>query len=263
MKLSVVTVSMNAEGCISKTIDSILNQTVPVYEYIMIDGKSKDRTYDIICSYDHVFEERGIRFIHISEPDKGISDAFNKGIARATGDLIGLINADDELMPETNRVLSETWEKGRTDVYYGNCWWVDEKRKQEYISYPKHDLKELLYNMVLIHPSTFITKNTYDECGCYSTDYKYCMDEELLYRLYKAGRKFQYVDAELTRFKAGGVSDTHASAVFKEGTKMALSYGAPLFTVKLIEIKKTIKDGISRMLKNTHIYWKLKKSRKI
>ena len=105
MKLSVVTISFNAEECIARTIQSVLAQTVPVYEYIMSDGASKDRTYEIICSYDAEFERRGIRFLHSSEPDKGISDAFNKGVSRATGDLVAIINADDELMPQARMSL--------------------------------------------------------------------------------------------------------------------------------------------------------------
>ena len=229
----------------------------------MIDGASKDKTYEIICSYDEEFKRRGIRFTHISEPDKGISDAFNKGIERATGDLVGIINADDELMPETNRILSNAWENEKADVYYGNCWWVDTAKHQEHMSKPKHNLDQLLYRMILIHPSTFVTKDTYNDCGVFNVDYKYCMDKELLYRLYREGKKFKYLDAELTRFKAGGVSDTHAQAVFSEGTRMACSYGEPYLKVKTIELQKIVKNKIVRLMKKTPIYRTLKKSREI
>ena len=92
MKLSIITVSFNAENCIKKTIKSVLNQIEPVYEYIIIDGASTDKTYNIICSYGEAFKNKGIKYIHCSEPDKGISDAFNKGIKKATGDLVGIIN---------------------------------------------------------------------------------------------------------------------------------------------------------------------------
>ena len=80
MKLSVVTVCLNAENCIALTMESVLNQTVPVYEYILVDGGSTDRTNEIIEEYKEKFLEKGIRFINISEKDNGISDAFNKGI---------------------------------------------------------------------------------------------------------------------------------------------------------------------------------------
>ena len=263
MKLSIITISFNAEKYIAKTIESVLTQTVPVYEYIMIDGLSKDYTYSIICSYDNEFKKRGIRFIHLSEPDRGISDAFNKGIARATGDLIGIINADDELLPKTNQILCDAWENEKADVYYGNCWWVDTERHIEFISRPKHDLDRLLYSMILIHPSTFVTKTAYTENGGFNEEFKYCMDKELLYGLYKAGKKFKYIDKELTRFKAGGVSDTHTRAVFREGTKMALSYGEPYIKVKVIEMQKTLKDIIVRLLKDTIFYRTLKNAEEL
>lgn len=259
MKLSIITISLNSERCIEKTIQSVLNQSVPVFEYIMIDGASMDRTYEIICSYDEEFKKRGIRFIHISEPDNGISDAFNKGIERATGDLVGIINADDELLPDTNKLLCKALEKNKADIYYGNCWWVDTTHHIEYVSRPRHKLENLLYNMVLIHPATFVTKLTYKECGGFNTEYKYCMDKELLYRFYKSGKKFQYVDAELTRFKSGGVSDTHSRAVYKEGTRMALSYGEPFIKVKAIEYRKVLRNKAVVFLKGTFLYKRIKK----
>ena len=259
MRLSIVTVSFNAEDCIEKTIQSVLKQTIPVYEYIMIDGASKDHTYDIICSYDEEFEKQGIRFIHISEPDKGISDAFNKGIDRVTGDLVGIINADDELLPKTNQILSEVYETYLSDIYHGNCIWVDEKNHREYVSKPKSlDLSKLLYSMILIHPSTFVKKEIYDRFGTFDISYKYCMDKELLYRFYRNGVKFYYLNESLTKFKAGGVSDKNAKLVFKEGSKMALSYGEPKIKVILVEYKKTIKTILVRLLKQSPLYVPLK-----
>ena len=162
MKLSMITICFNAEKVIEKTILSVLNQSEPVYEYILIDGASKDQSYEIIKSYEEQFKNKGIRYIHISEKDKGISDAFNKGIERATGDLVGIINADDELLPDTCKILNDYVKNYPADVYYGDCIWIDEKNHWEYVSKPKHDLKELLYNMILIHPSTFVKKSVYD-----------------------------------------------------------------------------------------------------
>lgn len=259
MKLSMITICFNAEQVIEKTILSVLNQSESVYEYILIDGGSKDRSYDIIKSYEESFASKGIRYIHISEKDKGISDAFNKGIERATGDLIGIINADDELMPETCNILKNYVKNNPADIYYGDCIWIDEKNHWEYVSKPKHNLDELLYNMILIHPSTFVTRETYRECGVFDISYRYCMDKELLYRFYKNGKNFQYVEASLTKFKAGGVSDTHAKAVFKEGSRMALSYGEPYVKVKFIEYKKLFREVLIRVLKKTPIYAVIKK----
>lgn len=262
MKLSIVTVSFNAEYCIERTILSVLNQTKSVYEYILIDGGSKDQTYTIIKSYEKAFANKGIRFIHQSEPDKGISDAFNKGITQATGDVVGIINADDELMPVTNEILCREFEKTAADVYYGNCLWIDTDRGTEHISKPKHDLKQLLYYMILIHPSTFVCKSAYDKYGVFNITYRYCMDKELLYRFYKRGAKFDYIDETLAKFKSGGVSDRNARKVIEEGTRLSIENGEPYIKAKMIEIKKRAKNFAAQNLKKTILYDKLKKTQK-
>lgn len=258
-KLSIVTVCYNAEDCIETTIASVLAQTEPVYEYIVVDGASKDGTYGLVCGYEEAFREKGIRFAHISEPDEGISDAFNKGIAMATGDLIGLINANDELLPETCGLLRQKWETERADIYYGNCIWVDTLRNREYVSKPKHDMRKLMYNMILFHPSTFVTKAAYNQFGVFDTSYKLCMDKELLYRMYRAGCSFAYLDESLTRFRAGGVSDTQARAVFEEGNRIPLRYGEPWLKVKCVEYCKRFRNWAVQTIKDTPLYLYLKK----
>lgn len=263
MKISMVTICFNAENVIEKTIKSVLNQSEPVYEYILVDGASKDRSYEIIKSYEKQFADKGIRYLHLSEKDKGISDAFNKGIARATGDLVGIINADDELLPDTCKILKKYASENPADVYYGDCIWVDEKNKLEYISKPKHDLEKLLYHMVLIHPSTFVMRTAYEECGGFDISYRYCMDKELLYRFLRRGKTFYYIEECFTKFKAGGVSDSHAKAVFKEDSRMAMKYGEPFLKVKLIEKKKLLKDSMSRILKKTPLYLMIKNKKNL
>lgn len=263
LKLSIITISFNAEKVIERTILSVLNQSEQVYEYILIDGASTDGTCEIIRSYEEQFKAKGIRYIHVSEKDKGISDAFNKGIKRASGDLVGIINADDELMPDACKILTEYAEKHPADIYYGDCIWIDEKNSWKYVSKPKHNLQELLYNMILIHPSTFVKREVYEECGVFDISYRYCMDKQLLYRFYKQNKKFKYVEASLTKFKAGGVSDTQVKAVFREGSRMALENGEPYFKVKFIEYKKLIREILVRTIKKTPVYSMIKKVEKI
>lgn len=256
MKLSIVTVCYNAEQSIEKTIKSILKQTVPVYEYIIIDGGSNDDTMKIVKDYEDEFKKINVRYFFKSEPDRGISDAFNKGIQIASGDIIGLINSDDELMPETNKILSENYRDA--DIIYGNCIWVDPKRKMEFISKPKGRPNQLLYKMTLIHPSTFVSKNAYQECGMFNVSYKYCMDKELLYRMFKAGKKFKYINETFTKFKAGGVSDKNTLAVYKETSRMAINYGEPKIKVAVIQMTRYMKTRIVNILKDTPIYIKLR-----
>ena len=256
--ISIITASYNLlksgrKEKIIRCLESIHAQKNVKYEHLIIDGASTDGTLEFLSPY----EKKGWIKIY-SEPDKGIYDAFNKGIKMASGTLIGLINADDELLPETSEILKNECKKIDVDIYYGNCYWVDSERNLEYVFKPKHDLSKLLYNMILIHPSTFVKKKAYEECGLFDVTYKYCMDKELLYRMYKAGKKFDYIDQCLTKFKAGGVSDTHSKAVFKEGSRMALSYGEPQIKVKSIEIIKTVRNQMVNMIKGTRVYRVLK-----
>ncbi len=257
VKISIITVCYNAELNIEKTILSVLNQIVPVYEYIIIDGGSTDNTMKIVKSYIEKFLALGVSYIYQSQKDEGISDAFNKGIAISTGELIGLINADDELLKNTSQILQRIYTKD-IDIYYGNCIWVDKINNLEFISKPKIQipchLGILLYEMVMIHPSTFITLKAYRKVGGYNIQYKYCMDQELLYRMYCAGVKFSYVDKELTIFQAGGISDTNPIKVFNEASRIAISSGEPVWKVKGIKLKKICRDFLARKAKKYGLY---------
>lgn len=255
-----ITVCYNAEKTIRKTIESVLNQSRQVYEYILVDGESKDSTNQIIEEYRADFEGKGIRYIHISEKDKGISDAFNKGIKYAQGDFVGLINADDELLLETNKVLNENVEEN-VDVLYGNCLWIDEIHGIEYErkAVPRK-LKNIRYEMVVIHPSTFIKKCTYEKYGLYRIDYKHCMDEELLTRLYEGGAKFKYINNQLTIFRAGGISDSEINKTLNEGLKLALER-RPANYIKAYNsyIYKYIRYKVSTILKDLRLYKAVRK----
>ncbi len=263
MKLSIVTITYNAEACIERTILSIINQTMPIYEYILIDGRSKDKTNEIIENYRQQIEDMGIHFIHISEPDKGISDAFNKGIALATGGYIGIINADDELLPNTTLELQKFIAGHDVDIIYGNCLWVDEANKISYIRKPKCKLDRLYYDLVLIHPSTFVRKSAYEKYGAFNIEYKLCMDKELLLRMYVGGAKFEYLDKELTIFRAGGKSDQSVVKTVKEGIKLSNSYNCPRILTYSNAVRKIVKHKMSSILKKMHIYTVLKKAKRM
>ena len=119
-KISIVTVCYNAERSIKSTIESVLKQTYTDYEYILIDGKSTDNTYKIVCSYDKKFKNRGVQYRHISEQDQGIFDAMNKGIQMARGRYINFMNADDKF--HDSEVLETLFANQELDddVIYGN-----------------------------------------------------------------------------------------------------------------------------------------------
>lgn len=263
MKLSIITITFNAESCIERTMLSVLNQSESIYEYLLIDGGSKDGTNDIIESYRTLFENKGVRFFHLSEPDKGISDAFNKGIANSTGDLIGIINADDELLPETAKALRIVTECSDADIFYGNCLWIDPENGISYVRKPNGNLSRLYYDLVLIHPSTFVRKKAYDMYGSFNTEYKLCMDKELLLRMYVGGAQFEYIDKVLTVFKAGGASDQSVIRTVKEGIKLSNSYNKPKIITYTNALRKIIKHKVSSILKKTPVYTILKQAKKI
>ena len=102
VKISIITITYNSERTVEETLKSVISQAYPKLEYIIVDGASKDKTLDVVAKY-----KDSIARI-ISEPDKGIADAFNKGIRMATGDLIGIINSDDLLLPGALRKMAES-----------------------------------------------------------------------------------------------------------------------------------------------------------
>ena len=104
VKISIITITYNSERTVEETLKSVISQAYPNLEYIIVDGASKDKTLDVVAKY-----KDSIARI-ISEPDKGIADAFNKGIRMATGDLIGIINSDDLLLPGALRKMAESYD---------------------------------------------------------------------------------------------------------------------------------------------------------
>mgnify|MGYP002518173566 FL=1 len=181
LKVSMITICYNAEKTIAKTIESVLNQDYENLEYIIVDGGSKDHTTDIIKGY----EPGKIRWI--SEEDNGISDAFNKGIKMARGDLIGLINADDYLLPHAIANLTLACNES-TDVLYGNTIVNDEENGLKLIKYAGSE-EELEYSLPFIHQSSLVRKKAYEQYGGYSEKYKICMDYDLFARFYRGGGK--------------------------------------------------------------------------
>jgi glycosyltransferase involved in cell wall biosynthesis len=204
LRISIITVVFNSEKTFAKTINSILNQSKPVYEYIIIDGNSTDTTLEIANSFIPLFKKKGIIYKIFSEQDHGIYDAMNKGILKVTGDWIGIINADDFYEIKTialiqNFLKNET----QTELIHGNINII--KNNSSSIHKPDIDLKILYNSMSIYHPSIFIKKTIYDTHGLYSLDYKLSSDWELVLRFYDKNVKFQYLNKTLANFTNGGI----------------------------------------------------------
>ncbi len=224
-KISVITISYNSAKTIEKTIQSVINQDYDNLEYIIIDGKSQDGTIDIIKKYEDKIA------YWVSEPDKGISDAFNKGISAATGEIVGIVNSDDQYLPGALKAIADNYDP-TVDVYRGEILIHDDIKNVEYTYQPSMKFGLLPIKVNVCHLPTFITKKAYEKYGTYSTEFKLAMDLDLLRRFYRAGARFKKVDMVLGRFNVGGVSiQAGIERAFDERRKVILANGGNKFDV--------------------------------
>ena len=223
-KISIVTVSYNAKDTIGETIESVLCQKNENVEYVIIDGGSTDGTLEIIARYGDNIDKV------ISEPDNGISDAFNKGIKNSTGDIICIVNSDDVLYGGTIDIARSFFSAdSELDILYGDARMFTDDVEQGYIFKADTDLTKLRYSFRLPHPGMFIARKAYDKFGMYDVALKNAMDYELVARMYMGGAKLQYADTIMAGFREGGTSSSALSRTLKELRAIAKNNGAGIF----------------------------------
>lgn len=205
-RITIVTITYNSEATIEDTIRSITEQDYPALEYVIIDGGSTDRTLDVIRKYNDRIQ------VVVSEPDNGISDAFNKGIIHASGEIVGIINSDDILLPGALQKVAEHYES-QVDVYSGLILFWNEKSGETFPSYPEMSFDRLRLQYGVAHPARFIRKDAYQRYGLYREDLHYMMDVELLCRFYKQGARFLLIEEPLAKFRIGG---TTSDSIYKK-----------------------------------------------
>ena len=212
LKISIITASYNSAETIRDTFESVLSQKYDNYEYIIIDGKSKDNTIDIIKEYESKFKGK---MKYISEKDNGLYDAMNKGIKMATGDVIGLLNSDDYYKDENvlsliNKNIQEA------DGVYGNLIMLEDK----IMNIPERKLASGKGNYRLgwapLHPTFYVRKKVYDENGQYNQKYPIAADYDFMIRVLKnKNYKFQYINEALVCMRPGGASTNGLKGRFK------------------------------------------------
>ena len=227
MKITIITPTYNQAPFIERTIQSILNQNYTALEYIIMDGGSTDGTIDILKKYSD-------RIVWKSEKDKGQSDAINKGLRIATGEIVAFLNSDDTYEPETLTKVSRFFSKNPDIKWvYGKCKIIDINDKE--IRWPitlyknfllkKYKYSRLLAENFVSQPATFWKKEVHNEIGYFNENEHYCMDYEFWLRLgarYPAG----VIDSYLANFrfytssKSGGVN----SKQFKDELRIAKKY---------------------------------------
>ena len=207
MKISIITVSYNSAETLEDTIKSTLNQTYTNIEYIIVDGSSKDKTIDIIKKYEPFFNGR---LKWISEKDKGIYDAMNKGIRMATGDIVGILNSDDFF--SSNDIIEKVIAGFTNDVdaVYGDIHFVNPDNLQKSVRYYSSKIfKRGLMKMGFMpaHPSFYCRKECFEKFGYYKTNYKIAADFDLLLRfIYVNNIRIKYLPVDMVTMRTGGAS---------------------------------------------------------
>ncbi|MRS60575.1 glycosyltransferase family 2 protein [Larkinella terrae] len=197
--VSIITVCFNSQKHLEQTIQSVVNQTYAPIEYILIDGKSTDRTVAIIERYARQFPDL-IRFI--SEPDTGIYNAMNKGIRQASGELIGIINSDDWYETDAVEQVVRAYQQSGPAVFHGiQRTFLDE---QEAFLIQTHASQLAKGNIE--HPTCFVPASFYQTYGLFNEQYRYVSDYELMLRFAKNQVPFVPLNAILSNFRQGGAS---------------------------------------------------------
>lgn len=204
LRFSVATVVYNAEYAISKTLESVLNQTYTPFEYLIIDGCSSDRTLSVIETYHNKFIEKKIILKIISEKDNGIYNAMNKAITNATGDFLSFINAGDWYEQSALQNINDFYQKKDFDLTYGGLHYINPNGSITN-KMSKNDIKGLVTSRHWNHPSMFLKTNIYKKYY-FDESYKVYSDFDLYLKLRKANVKILVIDKIITNFIADGVS---------------------------------------------------------
>lgn len=209
MKISIITVTFNSASTIKDTIESVLAQTYEDYEYLIIDGASKDGTVDIIKSYEPLFKGK---MKWISEKDKGMYDGINKGIRMATGDVVGIINSDDfyhraDIFSIINKAFEES---PSVQSIYGDVRFVrpdNLDKTVRYYSSKNFKPSKFRWGWMPAHPTFFTYRKNFEKFGCYKVDYKIAADFELLTRFLRShALSSKYVPVDFMKMRTGGKS---------------------------------------------------------
>lgn len=199
MRITVITIAYNSATTIRKTIESVISQDYQDVEYIIIDGASTDETLSIINEY----ASRITRIV--SEPDNGISDAFNKGLRIATGNLVVFINSDDQLLPGALKLVSEHYHTDQ-EIIATNLLLEDERTQSHFLLHPSTTFPIIPFFRKVAHQGLYVPLAIYNEIGGYDTAIRCPMDLDFMIRAYHAGIPVRHVDVTTAIFRLGGLT---------------------------------------------------------
>ena len=246
LNISIITVCYNSKAHLEEAINSVLNQTYCNKEYIVIDGGSTDGTLDIINKYRDKID------YFVSEKDRGISDAFNKGITAATGDIIGICNADDLLASDCMQIVADNYEEG-VDIYRMNEVVKNFETGEEFLTKPTLVYGKRLMNHYTCHMGCFVTKTAYEKYGMYDVNLRIQMDTDLLRRFTVKGAKYKYVDANCGFFRRGGVSTSGVKRRNYERKLIMKRYGASILDILVTQSYHHTMQIVKRIMLFLHL----------
>ena len=204
--VSIITVVFNGEKYLEQAIQSIHNQSYRNIEYIIIDGGSTDKTLDIICQHEHRIDR------WISERDRGLYDAMNKGIALARGEIIGILNSDDLYLENTVAEVVEKYrEVQQPCVIYGNMLrFTDEYQTVSLFPGNLSDRAFETASIIINHPTCFVHRSLYEDFGTFKPEYEVGADRELMMRFHSQNVPFIKLDRTLAKFRLGGTTSNQS-----------------------------------------------------
>lgn len=218
-KITVVTVVYNAVETLEQCIKSVIEQSYRPLEYVVIDGGSSDGSLDLIRKYEDYIDA------WVSEPDDGVYDAMNKGIEKATGDVVGLLNADDFYEEETADIVARTHADHPESVIVGAMNRVQEDGSTFTLrrNLTHQYLEEtILYTMPVNHPATFVPATVYDRLGTFDSQFHILGDYDFICRCHANDVPFVFVDEVLTNMRVGGLSSGANNVVKRAGERYAV-----------------------------------------
>ena len=209
MKISIITVTYNSGATLADTMASVVRQDYADIEHLVIDGGSTDDTKDIVEKYRR---ESGRNIVFVSEKDEGIYDAMNKGIAMATGDVVGILNSDDFFTSDdVISTVAGAFAREDIDAVYGDVHYVSAENTAKCVRYYSSRLFRpfwLRFGFMPAHPSFYVKRQKYDEAGGYKLDYKIGADYEMMVRMFFIEKiKAKYISKDFVSMRTGGVSN--------------------------------------------------------
>lgn len=233
--ISIITVSLNSEKYLERTIKSVINQTYPNIEYIVIDGGSTDSSIDIIKRHEDKIT------YWVSEPDSGLYGAMNKGIKRATGEWILMLNSDDYYV--SNNVIEKAVKRIDSSDKFYYCIMIHEfENKKKTYKHPIHwwNKWKMYYSSYIPHMTLWVSKKQYEEIGLYDTSFKIAADHDFILRLMKKYKPI-FLNIPLTVMRMGGISSSDDIATFNDFKEVTIKNGLSRFLAELIYRFKLLK----------------------